>query len=162
MPFGSPRWPSTLRTSTPAAPAAPATATSEKKLHLLLQSVASSLPRTSRESFLDPPFGFPLSCPTYDEFPVVFSPLHLRSLTYSSPPPPTGWTIRELCMVVYPRELASASSQDPIVSDEGEGDNVGQSRFQSSPVVSSRIQSFSVVSTVSCHFQSSPVVSSHI
>ena len=81
----------------------------------------------------------PLSCPTYDEFPVVFSPLQLRSLTYSSPPPPTGWTIRELRMVVYPRELASAFSQDPIVSDEGEGDNVGQSRFQLSPVVSNHI-----------------------
>ena len=55
------------QTSTPAAPAAPATATSGKKLHLLLQSVASSLPRTSRESFFDPPFGFPLTCPAYEK-----------------------------------------------------------------------------------------------
>jgi len=67
LPIRSPLWPSTLRTSTPAAPATPATATSEKKkLHLLLQSVASSFLRTNCESFLDPPFGFPLSCPAYE------------------------------------------------------------------------------------------------
>ena len=60
-------------------------------------------------------------------------------------------------MVVYPQELASAFSQDPIVSDEGEGDNVGQSRFQSYQVISSRFQPFPVISS---RFQLFPVISS--
>ena len=73
-----------------------------------------------------------ISCPAYEK--------QLRSLTYSSPPPPPDWTIRQLRMVVYPRELASASSQDPIVSDEGEGDNVGQKiKAQSAPPLMSHL-----------------------
>merc|ERR1712008_278004 len=101
-----------------------------EKLHLLLQSVASRLPSHFQlfpvvsSRFQSFPVvssriqSYPVVSSRFQSFPVVSSCFQSTSREF------LGYTSRVLPMKKQLRN--SASSQDPSVSDEGEGDNVGQ------------------------------------